>query len=188
SAVAQVRVVEMSTDGQASPEAIVNNVALPSTYVADEEFVICEPRIGNILLSADHVLGWTLETGVEVTVIVPAGSIYPTHVDITKVAPRITVQHDDPLLLGSGTIPETGLQCTHANTKFPLQKRTAFGGLTARSTAAHIMLTAAGYAHHGQDYSASGSAVGTGEIVIECLEGVGGVPLTVTTDAAINSY
>ena len=187
SATVQLRVVELSTDGQATPEAIVDNAALPSTFVADQEFVICEPRVGNILIAPDHVLGWSIETGVDLTVIVPAGSIYATAVDVVKVTPRITVQHDDPTLLGSSRIPENGLACTHANTVFPLQKRSPLGGLVARDQTEHIKITAAGYAHHAADYNASGRAVGTGELTVECIEGVGGVPLTVSTGVALTT-
>ena len=38
---ASVRVIELSTDGTTEPHVIVQNAALPSTFVDDEEFVIC---------------------------------------------------------------------------------------------------------------------------------------------------
>jgi hypothetical protein len=185
SASAQVRVVELSTDGSASPEAIVNNAALPSSPVDDEEFVIMAPTIEAIALSPEHVIGWQVDTGITLIVITGAGSIYPISVDIEKVAPRITIQHNDPALLASDKIPEDGIEITHANTLFPLRKRDPFGGLVALASTEHIEATAAGFAYHDNDYDASGSAVGTGQIIIECTEGVGGVPLTIATGQAL---
>jgi len=185
SAAAQVRVVELSSDGNAISHLIVNNAALPSTYIVDEEFVIGAPTIGSFAIAKDHIASWNLETGISFTAIVGAGSILPTIIDITKVAPKFTVQHDDPTLLDDAKIPSKGLVCTLANTFFPLQKRNPMGGLVDVATAAHIKIAAAGYAMCTKHYDASGQATGTGEITLECTEGVGGVPLTVSTGAAL---
>lgn len=185
SATANVRVIELSSDGSASPEAIVNNAALPTSFVADEEFVIGAPLIAGTQLAADHVASWQIDTGIAITVVTAAGSIYPTVVYITKVAPRITITHDDPTLLDDAKIPANGVACTHANTLFPLHKRSPLGGLYLPTETEHIEITAAGFAYHTRHYDAAGSAVGTGEIVIECIEGTGGVPLTATTGVAL---
>jgi hypothetical protein len=183
---AKVRLIELSTDGSTDPDAIVYNVALPSSPVIDEEFVIGGTTvIGGISIADEHLLGWTLDTGINISVIVPAGSVVPTAVDITKIRPRWRIQHDDTSLCASGKIPTDGIACTHANTKFFLQKRTVMGGLVLPATASHIKITAAGYATHSKRYQASGSSVGTGEIMIEGTEGVGGVTMTATPGVAI---
>ena len=104
------------------------------------------PKIASFTLDADSVIGWQLDTGIGITAIMPAGSIYPTVVDITKVAPRWTINHDDPTFLDAAKIPDNGIECTHANTIAFLQKRSPFGGLVAAATTAHIKVTAAGFA------------------------------------------
>lgn len=186
SASANIRIIGLSTDGEADPEAFVNNADLPSTFVDDEEFVIGAPMVNGITIAADHVISWSLDTGIGITVITAAGSIYPTAVDITKVAPVIRIQHDDPTLLdASGGLPADGIECAHADTELTLIRRTPFGGLYPLDEPEHIKLTAAGYAYHSRAYDASGSAVGTGEITIECTEGVGGVPLTAAVNQAL---
>lgn len=185
SATAQVRVIQLSADGTAASHVIVNNAALPTTFIADEEFVIGAPQIGSFAVAKDHIQSWNLETGITMTAIIGAGSIEPTVVDITKVAPRFVVQHDDPTLLDAAKIPDRGLACTLANTFFPLQKRAPMGGLVDAATTAHVKLNAAGFAYFTKHYDASGSATGTGEIVLECTEGVGGVPITVSSGVAL---
>lgn len=185
SATAQVRVIQLSADGTAASHVIVNNAALPTTFIVDEEFVIGAPTIGTFAVAKDHIQSWNLETGITITAIIGAGSIEPTVVDITKVAPRFVVQHDDPTLLDATKIPDRGLACTLANTFFPLQKRNPMGGLVDAATTAHVKLNAAGFAYFTKHYDASGSATGTGEIVLECTEGVGGVPITVSSGVAL---
>lgn len=186
SASATLRSIGLSTDGITDPDAIVQNAALPSTFVSDEEFVICAPKVASFSLDADSVISWQVDTGININVIVPAGSIYPTTVDITKVAPRWTITHDDPTFLDAAKVPANGIECTLANTYAFLQKRTAFGGLSVAANTDHIKVAMAGFAYFTNHYDASGSATGTGEIVIESTEGVGGVPLTVTTGVAIS--
>lgn len=185
-AYAAVRLIELSTDGVTDPDAVVYNVAMPSTFTSDEEFVLGGlVTVGGISIADENLLGWQLDTGIEASVIVPAGSVFATVVDITKVRPRIRIQHDDTSLLAGAKIPTDGLECAHADTELFLQARDPLGGLVAKATTDHIKITAAGYAYHSRRYQASGTAVGTGEIMIECIEGVGGVPLTLTTGVAI---
>lgn len=186
SSTAQIRFIELSDDGINPPDTIVQNAALPGTYVADEEFVIRAPQVASFQLDQDACINWQLDTGIEATVIVPAGSIYPTVVDITKVAPKLTITHDDPTFLSASKVPYGGVECTHANTIVYLQRRSEFGGLIAAASLEHIKFTMAGYAYFTTHYDASGSATGTGQIVIEGIEGVGNVPLTVTCDSAIS--
>lgn len=185
-AYANVRVIELGEDAETEPHAVVYNVALPATFIKDEEFVIYPPTIAGVVIPEKHILGWNLDTGIQATVIVPAGSIHPAYVDITKVRPRITIQHDDASLLDAAKIPELGKACAHADTTLWLRARsTATGGMVAKATTSHIKITAAGWVYHSRRYQASGSAVGTGELTIEGIEGVGGVPLAVTTGVAI---
>lgn len=185
SASAQVRVMELSTDGVARPDTIVQNAALPTSFVDDEEFVIHPPTVASFALDPDAVISWQIDTGIEVVAIVPAGSIFPTVVDITKVRPRWTITHDDPTFLQDAKVPYEGIECTLANTFAYLQKRSPFGGLVAKATTAHIKVAMAGFARVTRHYDASGHATGTSEIAIESTEGVGGVPLTITTGVAI---
>jgi hypothetical protein len=185
SAPATIRVVELSTDGVARPDVIVQNAALPGTFIADEEFCITAPRVANFPLDADAVASWQIDTGIKLTAIVPAGSIFPTVVDITKVRPRWTIVHDDPTFLSDAKIPHEGIVCTHANTFAFLQKRSPMGGLVAAASTVHIKASMAGHARIDKHYDASGSATGQSEIQIESTEGVGGVPLTITTGVAI---
>jgi hypothetical protein len=49
----------------------------------------------------------------------------------------------------------------------------------------HLQFTFAGKAIHSKRYTASGSGIGSGEITIECIEGVGGVAMTATPNTAI---
>lgn len=185
SATANLRVVELSTDGVARPDAIVQNAALPGTFVDDEEFVIHPPTVASFALDADSVISWQVNTGIEIVVIVPAGSIFPTVVDITKVRPSWQITHDDPTFLQDAKIPYEGIECTLANTFAYLQKRSPFGGLVAKATTAHIKIAMAGYARVQRHYDASGHATGTSTIEIMSTEGVGGVPMTITTGVAI---
>jgi hypothetical protein len=53
SASANIRVIELSTDGVARPDAIVQNAALPSTFIDDEEFVIHPPTVASFGLDPD---------------------------------------------------------------------------------------------------------------------------------------
>ncbi len=186
SAVAQVRIIELSTDGEADPDAVVQNAALPGTYIANEEFCIEAPTIAGISIDASNIISWTYETGIQITPIVAAGSLFATAVDITKVEPRWTIQHDDPTLLADNKIPADGIDCAHADTFFQFQKRSPFGGFVDPTESEHIELTAAGFAYHETHYDASGSAVGTGQIVIEGTEGVGGTPTTVALGVSID--
>lgn len=187
-AYANVRVINLSTDGETDPDAVVYNAALPATFVKDEEFVITEPTIGGFTFDPKFVLGWSLDTGIAATVIVPAGSIYPTHVDIGKALPRLTIQHNDAGLMDAAKIPAGGINCAHADTYFYLRKRdpSNANGLLAKASTVHIKGTMAGFAYHSKRYSASGSGVGSGEVTVESIEGVGGVPLTLTTGVAIS--
>jgi hypothetical protein len=185
-AYAKLRVIELSTDGEAAPDAIVYNAALPGSPIVDEEFIIGGTMtIGAVSIADENILGWTLDTGITINAIIPASSIYPTVVDYTKVRPTLKVQHDDASLCDAAKIPYGGLACTHANTKFFLQKRTPLGGLYVKSASQHLKFTMAGFARHTKRYQASGSNVGNGEVTIESIEGVGGVPLTVTPLQAI---
>lgn len=176
----------LSTDGATNPDAIVQNAALPGTFIDDEEFVIRAPLIASDQLAQDSVISWQVDTGININVITAAGSIYPTVVDITKIAPRWTITHDDPTFLASDKVTQSGVECTLANTYAFLQKRTPFGGLVDVATTSHIKVAMAGFAYFTTHYDASGSATGTGEIVIESTEGSGGVPMTVTTGVAIS--
>ena len=54
------------------------------------------------------------------------------------------------------------------------------------ATTAHVKLNAAGFAYFTKHTDASGSATGTGEIVLECTEGVGGVPITISSGVALS--
>lgn len=182
-AYANIRVVELSTDGEAEPHAIVFNVALPSSYVFDEAFVITEPTIAGYTMDPKNVVSWQIDPGVRLTVIVPASSIFPTAVDIEKVPAKFTMTHNDGKLVAS--LPESGFQCAHADTYGYFRQRTAYGGLVAKATTSHVKWTMAGFGMHTKRYSASGSGVASGEITIEALLGAGGVPLTVTTGVAI---
>jgi hypothetical protein len=185
-AYAKIRLIELSTDGETAPDAITYNVALPSSPIIDEEFIIGGTTVlGGISLADENLLGWQLDPGIKINVIVPASSIYPTVVDIEKVPVTLKIQHDDTSLCDAAKIPETGLACTHANTKFFLQKRTPLGGLYVKSASQHLKFTMAGFATHTKRYQASGSNVGSGEVTIESIEGAGGVPLTVTPLQAI---
>lgn len=185
SASAAVRVIGLSTDGETSPDAVVQNAALPGTYVADEEYVIETPTIAGNVIGADNIISWQLDTGITLNVIVAAGSIYPTAVDIAKIAPRLTIQHDDPTLLADNIIPSNGIVCEHDDTFLQFQRRDPFSGLVDPTLSQHIELTMAGFAYHETHYDASGSATGTGTIVVEGVEGDGGVPLTAAVDVAI---
>lgn len=184
SATASVRSIGLSTDGVADPDAIVQNAALPSTFIADEEFVITAPKVASFQLDPDAVISWQVDTGININVIVPAGSIYPTVVDITKVPARWTITHDDPTFLDAAKVPPNGIDCTLANTYAFLQKRIGTG-LSIAANTDHIKVAMAGFAYFTTHYDANGSATGTGEIVIESTEGVGGVPMTITTGVAI---
>lgn len=186
SAMAAVVSHALSTDGAADPEAIVQNAALPSTFIDDEEFVIRAPLVGNSQMSQDSVISWQVDLNVAMNVIVPAGSIFPTHVDITKIVPRWSITHDDPTFLDASKIPYSGKEVTLANTYAFLQKRTPFGGLVAAASTEHIKVAMAGMAYFTTHYDANGSATGTGEIVIESTEGAGGVPMTITTGVGIS--
>lgn len=185
-AYAQVRVINLSTDGETDPDVLVNNAALPGTFVSDEEFVIYQPTIAGFTMDPKFVMGWTLDTGISANVIIPADSIFPTHVDITKVAPRLTIQHNDASLMDAAKIPAAGIACAHADTRFFLRRRTVNGGLEPLASTVHIKGTLAGYAFHSKRYSASGSGVASGEVTIQSKEGVGGVPLAITTGVAIS--
>lgn len=185
-AYASVRVIEKSSDGDEDPDVIVYNAALPSPVIDDEEFVIDSPAVGGYSLADEHVLGWNINTGITATVIVPGGGFYPVTVDITKTRPIATIQHDDASLCDALKIPKGGLECALADTLFPLRRRDPFGGLVARDQAQHILIGMAGYAYHSRRYEANGSAVATGEITIEGIEGAGGVALSVQTNTAID--
>jgi hypothetical protein len=158
----------------------------PALLITDEEFIIGgTTTVGGISIADANLMGWQLDTGISVNVIIPASSIYPTVVDITKVRPTLKIQHDDASLCDAAKIPYGGLACTHANTKFFLQKRTPMGGLYVKSASQHLKFTMAGFATHSKRYSASGSNVSNGEVTIASIEGVGGVPLTITPLQAI---
>lgn len=182
-AYANIRVVELSADGDAEPHAIVFNAALPSSFITDEAFVISEPTIAGFTIDPKNVVSWQIDPGVRLTVIVPANSIFPTTVDIEKVPAKFTMTHNDGKLVAS--LPETGWQCAHADTFGYFRARTPYGGLVAKATTQHVKWTMAGFGMHTKRYSASGSSVSSGEITIESVKGVGGVPLTLTTGVAI---
>lgn len=181
---ANVRVINLSADGNTGPDTVVYNAALPSQFVSDEEFVIGPVTVGNFTLDPNHVLGWQYEAGIQANVIMPAGGIYATYVDIEKVLPKLTITHTDASLMDAAKIPEAGLDCTHANTYFYLKRRNG-DGLDLNATTVHVKGTIAGRAYHSKRYSASGSGVATGEVTVESIEGVGGVPATFTTGVAI---
>jgi len=184
SAMATVRAIICSTDGNGDPDIRVYNATLPTSFVVDEEYVIGTPTIESVAMDNHHVLSWQIDTGIAITPIIGAGSVYATTVDHTKTRPRITIEHDDPTWAQTSKIAFNGKKVLQANTKFPLIKRTPFAGLEALASAVHIRIAAEGMAYNARHYQASGSAVGTGQIVIECSEPAGGVPLVVTVDTA----
>lgn len=183
---AKVRLIELSTDGEADPDAIVYNVALPSSPIVDEEFIIGGTNtIAGISIADDNILGWSFVPGVGANVIMPASSLFGTVIDITKVRGTFKLRHDDGSLCDAAKIPRGGIAATHANTKFWAQKRNPMGGLYTKASTQHLKFTMAGFAYHSKRYAASGAGVGNGEITIEGIEGVGGVEFTATPLQAI---
>lgn len=185
---ASVRALCLSaaTDGSDDPTSVAFNLALPGTFVHDEEFCIAPPRIADIDIDPDSVISWQLETGIDIVAIVPAGSIHPTVVDIRKSVPRFRVIHDDPTLLDDASIPQEGIECDHDDTIFPMQKRNPFGGLVDAGETEHLRFTASGFAYFSTHYDASNSATGTGEIVVECTHPTS-VPLVFASGIALPS-
>lgn len=184
-AYASIKVHELSADGDAACDAVVYNAALPGTIVDNEEFVIATPTVADFRFDPESVLNWWIDPGVKLTSIIPAGGTRPTVVYIEKVPATIMIEHNDGSLEDAAKIPRDGIECTHANTVFPLRKRDEFGHLIALASSVHIGITAAGFAFHSRRYRASGSGIATGEVTVRCLEGVGGVPLAVDTTYAL---
>ena len=183
-ATAALQVMALS-DGATEPTAAVYNAALPASPVVDEAFIVGAPTVAGQALSADSVQSVTVETGIQIEQISAIDEIWPTAVDIIKVRPIIRITLDDPTILDAAKIKYQGVAATHANTFVTFVKRDPFGGLKSKALTEHIKITAAGIAYVDTHYNASGSGTGTVDIVIECIETGGAVPLVVTTGVAI---
>ncbi|MGD9632543.1 MAG: hypothetical protein AB7G28_22780 [Pirellulales bacterium] len=187
SAVATVRIIGGSTDGSADPDDQAYNAALPTTFIANEEFVIAEPTLATgLVFLPDYISGWTYDSGLRITTKMGAGSIYNTGIDVEKIQPTLAINHEDPTIIDPAKVPKRGRQVLITQTKFPLIKRSPFGGLISRASAEHLLMKCEGYCWAPRHFAGGGPTPVTGDLNIRCTEpSGGGAPVTITKDQVI---
>ncbi len=185
-AVATLRAIALS-DGGAAPIAAVYNATLPSTVINNEAFTLGPSKVGGIDLGNDTVRSTNLQSNIEVQVLTDVGSIYPGSVLILKSRPEIRIVTDNPALLASGSIPTAGKACVHGDSFISYIKRKPNSSFEALTSEEHIKITFTGHATINQHFDASGSAVGTCEIVVRCIQPSGSTPLVVATNAKLQT-
>lgn len=181
-AIASVRAICL-TDGTNAPTSTVFNSALPASPISDEAFTIAQARIAGTTLATDAIKSVSIDTGIDVQPLTAADSIWPGSVLILKSTPTLRIVTDD-ISTVQALVSDSGVACTLANSFVSFARRQADAGLYALTATEHIKITFNGFATLNENYNASGRAVGTMEVVIECTEGAS-VPLVVATNVAI---
>ena len=163
------RIHGTSADGSTAPIVTAYNAALP-TGAVDEQFVIGIPQVaGTRLLEVTSV---TVDYNPDFDPKTYAGRIWPQLIDIRKVSALITIETDDPTILGTGAgqFPITGAKAEHTNSYLQFIQREPDAAFYAPAALRHIRCTFAGLVHVSQPYSASGNDTGITRIEIATID------------------
>lgn len=151
-------------DGSNDPLIPAGSATLPGTLADTERWGLGAVSIGGVTVT-DH-LNIELAFGLQVTVRRAEGDLWPTHLQIVSIKPRLTVSGAGVELFAAGSFPLAGKAATQANTTVYLRKRdTSAAGYVTGSN--HISFNLAGLATIQSAHDASGNDLAQATIQVD---------------------
>jgi hypothetical protein len=170
----------LAADHTTQPFVVAYNAALPASPVVDEQFTLgAYTVVGGVTIN--QVTNISIAWNPSFEKVQYGGSLWPTLFDIQKIRAVMTITTDDISLHDdSSKITRLGKACTHANSRFCLQRRQANAGLYAEDSEQHIDCSMAGFAYC-QRVSASGGGTGSLEITVVTVDDGTNAPIVFAT-------
>ncbi len=169
-------------DGSNDPIVLTESQNLPAAPNDLTRFTLGQTTIANVTI--DQKLQLDIDFGIELDIEAADSDLWPTHVGIKAINPKLTFRGTDGEWFKAGNIPLIGKVGTHANSISYLRKRSQTG-FVADATVEHIKFTVDGYAHLGPIFDAQGNETAETGLIFETEYDGTNNPITIDTTSAI---
>lgn len=170
-------------DGTNNPVIISDTAALPTAPTDDERFTLGPITLGGVSFTGFDKL--TIEFGITAKTFGAESLIWDSYARLETAMPRITLTGKHVTWYGSGFVTDTGLACTHANSKLFLKARANESSFYADNTSNHYKFTFCGLATVTDGFSANGEEPAEVSLAIDCAYDGSTIPLYGAANQAI---